>query len=958
MGSIAVLGSMALGCDVAPPGLGVGDGGALAGRGGGRAMDGGIETQPLPGESRGGSSGAEAAGGRDGLSVVGVGTDRDAGADAGAPSCEEGARSCDARTRGAVLECGADGARSLVESCEGELPTCLDGACVECTPGEEQCSGTEVLTCSDDGGWEVRETCVDGEVCLAATLACGTCRDGDKQCDDEATVAVCEDGRFALEACGDTLPFCVAGGCVECSATSSRPTCEGDQPRVCVDGSWSLQPSCSGATPHCNTTLGACAECQPGETRCSASGGLERCSELSEWAPSVCDAAAPACLAGECVECEPDSAPPVCRGGASYACSAAGTYEPVETCSGSTPVCLADTGRCGSCEGVVNCQVDDKLGLGSACTSDGECSSGQCVQALSGTAVCCSEACDGTCEACGEDGLCNQYPTDDARCGTISCNADTACTDYPAALTNNRCAGAGRCVTGSEHCVPDYLADGTSCGSGLECNGMGSCVSVCAATDTWCTNQCVNTRSDDANCGGCGKACPARSVCSASSCKCSAAGEAICDGACVDTSTSLSHCGGCGNACGSGMECVQGACRGWRGAVKVGDGDGFSAVDVAMDASGNATVVFTATDRTQVRAWRRPAQGAVSAKALGNGGGSFQNYFYARGKRTLGLDAQGNAMAVWGNGSTYYARYQNGAWGSASSVTRTSYTNLPWFVMSPNGKGYVAYDDGVERSSAHVYFRHFNGSSWGSEIVAETDTTDGAALGFVAAAPNGDGLIGYCVAQKGYVRWYNGASPAWRGARQPLAQGCPSAGEVDAQGRALALSIGGGVVYGSSSLNGTTWQTSQIGTETGFVYGGTHRVGFIAPGGNGFAAFRHEVTTSSHIVQAATWDADSNTWQSAVDRLDGCDFSGFDWVADGAGSGFIVGACSDGIRARRRSGSTGTWAAEKQIETLRSGTSVFDVHIAISSDGRALLVWQEVEDSLASTSSVWAKPFE
>jgi hypothetical protein len=64
---------------------------------------------------------------------------------------------------------------------------------------------------------------------------------------------------------------------------------------------------------------------------------------------------------------------------------------------------------------------------GVECAHGGQCASGYCVDG-----VCCERACDGTCESCGEGGVCSESP--DPGCGDPTCTGD-ACAPVSDAST-------------------------------------------------------------------------------------------------------------------------------------------------------------------------------------------------------------------------------------------------------------------------------------------------------------------------------------------------------------------------------------------------------------------------------------------------------------------------------------------------------------------------------------------
>ena len=75
---------------------------------------------------------------------------------------------------------------------------------------------------------------------------------------------------------------------------------------------------------------------------------------------------------------------------------------------------------------------------------------------------------------------------------------------------------------------------------------------------TTCGADCIDTTSDDLNCGSCGNACPSGASCTASSCVCGSG--TLCSGSCVDTSSDNSNCGKCGTTCTSSQTCTSGKC--------------------------------------------------------------------------------------------------------------------------------------------------------------------------------------------------------------------------------------------------------------------------------------------------------------------------------------------------------------------------------------------------------------
>ncbi len=85
---------------------------------------------------------------------------------------------------------------------------------------------------------------------------------------------------------------------------------------------------------------------------------------------------------------------------------------------------------------------------------------------------------------------------------------------------------------------------------------------TCAATQALCDGRCVDTTSDAAHCGACGRACQPGEVCGASTCRITCpAGQSLCGASCVTFATDALHCGDCDTRCAAGAACVAGACQ-------------------------------------------------------------------------------------------------------------------------------------------------------------------------------------------------------------------------------------------------------------------------------------------------------------------------------------------------------------------------------------------------------------
>jgi hypothetical protein len=256
------------------------------------------------------------------------------------------------------------------------------------------------------------------------------------------------------------------------------------------------------------------------------------------------------------------------------------------TCGTACVDLQTDSANCGAC--------------GKPCAGGLLCKAGACVPTCPTATVLCGSACVDPATSgsfCGAKGDCK---TEDASnsAGKV-CAMGQFC--VAGACTTN--CGKGQLICGSQ-CI-DPLTDSSFCGAKGDCTTedsdnsagqacadgkscvAGACTLVCAKGETICNKKCVTTISDPANCGACGKVCPANQVCSDSNCadNCGA-GLVMCDGwigwqgpdamaadagagsdastpaprACVNPLTDDHNCSGCGLICGRGQSCVAGAC--------------------------------------------------------------------------------------------------------------------------------------------------------------------------------------------------------------------------------------------------------------------------------------------------------------------------------------------------------------------------------------------------------------
>ena len=143
-----------------------------------------------------------------------------------------------------------------------------------------------------------------------------------------------------------------------------------------------------------------------------------------------------------------------------------------------------------------------------------------------------------------------------------------ACGDSSAITPDAQpCAGMvcnGQCVdptTDFENCG----ACGNACTAGTLCSA-GSCVVGCPSGEDACpatgtATYCANLTNDVNNCGACGTTCAAGQSCTVAqdattaACACPALQPDLCTAGCTNTQIDPQNCGTCGNACPDGQVC-------------------------------------------------------------------------------------------------------------------------------------------------------------------------------------------------------------------------------------------------------------------------------------------------------------------------------------------------------------------------------------------------------------------
>lgn len=420
--------------------------------------------------------------------------------DGGTGSCCDG--QCTADVRSSDSNCGGCG-----RACPSGA-TCVNGNCTTDAGVTSDCSQTCAPGAACVGSRCVRTDCTGanlGQAC--GPFVSGSCCGG----------AACADLQTSTQHCGACGRPCRAGEFCSQGACRAIPTCNlGNDGTTC--------PFAAGVTGLCCS--GACIDSRASASHCGAC--------------NASCATGATCSNAQCVQ--PDGGQATCYAGGTSVCPS-GT-----ACQNSKCVSLA----CPAGSSGGQCAFG-QVSNGAV----GKCCSGRCVDLTQDQANCgdCARPCtNGLCQAnaFGGGGFC--LPSAPSTNCFQTCQQGTFC-------LNGMCQQTG-CGNGPP---------GSACLAG---GITGSSVGLCCG---FLSQQCVDVRSDVNNCGACGTRCPS-GVCIAGVCQSGGAtcqrgdvgrfcnpdagtSSLCCQGSgCIDTQTDNANCGACASPCGSGLTCVGGRC--------------------------------------------------------------------------------------------------------------------------------------------------------------------------------------------------------------------------------------------------------------------------------------------------------------------------------------------------------------------------------------------------------------
>ncbi len=443
--------------------------------------------------------------------------------EAGSPDATTGAEA--SVESGTTLDAGVD--ETSVEGIDADAaPEAAADAAFSCEAGTKLCAGSCVDF--DDPGYGCGPTHCSPCELANAVAGCGLADGGVDGGPLTCSVALCKPfhadcNGTPLDGCEiDTRDLYNCGTCGhDCTNLPQVAGNVGCTNGVCTFDSTSCAPTfgicSSNPDDGCDTEFSLAAHCGSCATVCS--GGFPDCSKTTSTSqPFACTSGCAPGLSLCGASCVDEQTDPSHCGGCNTQCPAV---------TGGTSTCSAG-GVCG-----FTCNANDhRCGTGSSASCAANNDPNNC-----GVGAAC-----GTCAAPA-----NATPT---------CTGGTTC-GYTCLPGAHACNNA--CVLNSD---PNNCGSscGTNCPGPTQGSGVASCdgnvcTIDCAEGLTLCGGfACVNTQTDEGNCGSCGNTCGAGQMCVSGQCLCNAAS---CPGGCCDGTGTCQATGS--SACGSnGMSCFPG----------------------------------------------------------------------------------------------------------------------------------------------------------------------------------------------------------------------------------------------------------------------------------------------------------------------------------------------------------------------------------------------------------------
>jgi hypothetical protein len=334
----------------------------------------------------------------------------------------------------------------------------------------------------------------------------------------------------------------------------------------------------------------------------------------------------------------------------------------------------------------------------------------------------------------------------------------------------------------------------------------------------------------------------------------------------------------------------------------------------------------------------------------------------------IAFDSSGNAIAVWyqSDGTVYNIwanRFNGTSWGTAELIEADNAGNalMPQIAIDSSGNAIAVWHQN-DSTRYNIYANRFNGTSWGTAELLETDNADGAFSPQIAFDSSGNAIAVWQQSdgtrENLYANRFNGTS--W-GTAELLET--DNAGNVqypqiafDSSGNAIAVwrqSDGTRYNIYANRFNGTSWGTAEL-LETDNAGNAQYPQIAFDSSGNAIAVWRQFDGITDNIWANRF---DGTSWGTAeLIETDAGSAIRPQIAIDSSDNAIAVWLQSDGTRdniyANRFNGTS--WGTAELIEADNAGNVDYP-QIAFDSSGNAIAVWKQSD---GTRNNIWANRFD
>ncbi len=386
---------------------------------------------------------------------------------------------------------------------------------------------------------------------------------------------------------------------------------------------------------------------------------------------------------------------------------------------------------------------------------------------------------------------------------------------------------------------------------------------------------------------------------------------------------------------------------------------------IAIDNNGNAIAVWLQHDGTRwnIRANRFDGTSWGSAELIetNNAGDAFDPQ--------IAVDGNGNALAVWaqsdGTRNNIWAnRFDGTSWGSAVLIETNNAGNAfaPQIAADNNGNALAVWQQS-DGTRFNIWAKRFDGTSWGSATLISTNNAIGGFVPRIAFDNNGNALAvwrqfgGTPIISSIWANRFDGTS--WGSAElienNNAGDGWEPQIAFDNNGNALAVWQQFDGPQGDPSSRDGIWANRFDGTS----WGSAEQIDT----NNARGTFGQQIAFDNNGNALAVWQQGDGIW---ANRFDGTSWGIAELIetnnavnasrpqiaVDSNGNALAVWHQSDGIGANRFDGTS--WGSAELIATsIVSGAD--SPQIAFDNNGNALAVWGQSDGTRLN---IWANRFE